>query len=161
MSRIREGRIIKRRPPLRGDALVLTLIALMFIGSCRSSTEPLVARELSATRLIHVKTTKDKVLERLGEPKERSADGRFLLYQYWEQGRKKVKWSTSDFELVSRKMYEVQLIIEFDSNDRIKRYKTHKCKTDNDPVCNRAKSLCEMLKKLGDEDLLAVYCRSS
>ena len=145
-------------------SLSLTLIGYLFIGGCLYL--PMPSRHWDAhgakvkpTGIVSGITARE-VLEKLGEPVVLSADGRYFLYRYWRQRRGAVAgYGGGGGGPIEYKPREVIMLIEFDRTNTVRRKRTHTCETRAfDPVCDSAMPLCEMLKELKDDTLLATYC---
>ncbi len=111
-------------------------------------------------RIRRGKTTKSAVLAMLSIPEEKTSDDRFFLYRY-EMQTYKVR--DKDGVLLSERIPVGRLggalfLIWFDQADIVKRYRWHECEPTADRKCHSANQLCEMIKGLKDEQLIAQYC---
>ncbi len=116
------------------------------------------------------KTTKNEVLAMLSIPEEKTSDGRFFLYRYEIQIYKVRKEDKIVVERIAEDpLREAHFLIWFDQTDIVKRYRWYECTswlfksifvTDRDPFleCHSANQMCEMIKRLKDEQLIAQYC---
>ncbi len=114
------------------------------------------------------KTTKSEVLAMLSIPEEKTSDGRFFLYRYEIQIYKVRKEDKIVVERIAEDpLREARFLIWFDQTDIVKRYRWYECTswksifvTDRDPFleCHSANQMCEMIKRLKDEQLIAQYC---
>ena len=114
------------------------------------------------------KTTKNEVLAMLSIPEEKTSDDRFFLYRYEIQIYKVRKEDKIVVERIPEDpLREARFLIWFDQTDIVKRYRWYECTswksifvTDRDPFleCHSANQMCEMIKRLKDEQLIAQYC---
>ena len=115
------------------------------------------------------KTTKGEVLAMLSIPEEKTSDDRLFLYRYEMQIYKVRKKDKIVVERIPEgPLREARFLIWFDQADIVKRYRWHECTstlksmfvTGRDPFleCHSANQMCEMIKGLKDEQLIAEYC---
>jgi hypothetical protein len=114
------------------------------------------------------KTTKGEVLAMLSNPEEKTSDDRFFLYRYEIQIHKVRKKDNIVVERIPEDpLREAHFLIWFDQTDIVKRYRWRECKRTLrsdflgvDPFlkCHSANQMCEMIKRLKDEQLIAEYC---
>ncbi|MDH3672245.1 MAG: hypothetical protein OES46_13975 [Gammaproteobacteria bacterium] len=105
------------------------------------------------------RTTKTKVMERLRTPEERSSDDRFFLYRY-ELQIYKVR-EKGGIVLERTPVYRprhARFLIWFDQTDIVKRYHWHECEPTGDRKCHYLNDMCQMIKGLQEEQLIAQYC---
>ena len=136
------------------------------VKTSKNSKKPILPKKM----MKRGKTTKGEVLARLSIPEEKTSDDRFFLYRYEMQVYKVRKKDNIVVERIPEgRLREARFLIWFDQADIVKRYRWYECTsdtlkaifvTDRDPFleCHSANQMCEMIKGLKDEQLIAEYC---
>ncbi len=111
------------------------------------------------------KTTKNDVLAMLSIPEEKTIDDQFFLYRYemqWYNNARKEDENVVERMPVGR-LSHARFLIWFDQTDIVKRHQWHDCiKSVWAPTsarkCDSTYQMCEMIKGLKEEQLIAQYC---
>lgn len=115
---------------------------------------------LPISRIRPGKSSKQDVLGMLRTPIDKTSDDRFFLYRYELQIYKVREKGGVVLERTPGPLRHARLLIWFDQTDTVKRYRWHECKPTaaSSRKCHSSNQLCEMIKGLKDEQLIAHYC---